>query len=87
MSVHKEISAHSQKQHQLVKTFSELDMLRERYIEEAITNCQNKDAFTTERINAVTTQINELAKNGIVPARKLVTPSMIEEYVARLEQK
>ncbi|MBM7703254.1 YpbS family protein [Metabacillus iocasae] len=87
MSVHKEISAHSQKQHQLVKTFAQLDMLREQYIERAVTKCQNNESFTTDEINIVTTQINELAKNGIVPTRKTVTKSMVEEYVSRLNQK
>jgi len=36
MSVHKEISAHSKKQHELVRTFASLEARREQAIEAAV---------------------------------------------------
>lgn len=85
MGVHKEISEHSNKQHQRVKTFAQLDMTREQYIEEAVSLCKEGKAFSVEKINGVTKRINELARQGIVPTRKMVTPEMVQEYVNRLK--
>jgi hypothetical protein len=83
MSVHKEISEHSRKQNQVVMTFLQLEQQREAYIEEAIVHCQENKPFTTEKINEVTKRINELARKGIAPQRKLVTKDMVEEFVSR----
>jgi hypothetical protein len=83
--VHHAITAHSKKQHAIVKTFIELDQKREAYIEEAVSLCQNGQPFSVERINEVTKQINELAKNGIVPQRKYVTIEMVQQYVKKLK--
>jgi hypothetical protein len=85
MSVHKEISQHSNRQHQRVKVFAELDMMREYYIEEAVSLCKEGQAFTVDKINEVTKQINDLARQGIVPTRKSVTIEMVQEYVDRLK--
>lgn len=84
--VHKAITAHSQKQHEIVTTFLRLEAQREAAIEAAVALCTNGKPFSTEGINGVTQQINELAgKYGIVPTRKYVTPEMVEEYVNRLK--
>jgi len=81
--VHQAITKHSNRQHQLVKTFVQLEGQREAYIEEAVQRCKEGLPFTVEGINQVTDEINALAKNGIVPTRKRVTPEMVKEYVAR----
>jgi hypothetical protein len=83
MSVHKQISEHSRKQNQIVTTFLKLEQQRENYIEEAIVLCKQKRPFTTDKINQVTKQINELARKGIAPQRMLVTKEMVEEFVSR----
>ncbi|MDX8345912.1 YpbS family protein [Rossellomorea sp. YZS02] len=84
MSVHKEISKHSIKQNQLVQQFLRLDEKRESAIDEAVQLCSAGKPFTTERINQVTNEINVLARQGVVPQRKIVTSEMVEEYVRRL---
>ena len=84
MSVHKAISAHVNKQNKVIVQFLSLDQKRESYIEEAILNCKSGMPFTPNKINEVTSQINELAKQGIIPTRKHVTKEMIEEYVLKL---
>lgn len=83
--VHKAITAHSQKQNHIVKTFLQLDELREYYIEESVKLCQENKPFSVDKINEVTKRINELAKNGIAPVRKLVTEEMVCEYANRLQ--
>ena len=86
MSVHKEISKHSNKQNQLVQQFMRLDGQREKAIEEAVQLCSAGKPFSTDRINQVTNEINVLARQGVVPQRKLVTTEMVEEYVSRLTE-
>ena len=83
MSVHKAISEHSRKQNQVVMNFLQLEQQRETYIEEAIVLCRQQQPYTTDKINKVTNQINELARKGIAPQRKLVTKEMVEEFVSR----
>lgn len=83
MSVHEAITNHVNKQNKRIKDFIALDQQRELFIEEAIQLCKENKHFTTDKINEVTKQINLLAKQGIIPTRKLVTPEMIREYVAR----
>jgi hypothetical protein len=87
MSVHKEISAHSTKQHEILKQFLQLEQQREFYIDEAVSLCKQGKEFSTDRINTVTAQINNLARQGVVPQRKLVTVEMVKEYSSRLESK
>jgi hypothetical protein len=82
--VHQAITAHLQKQHAILKQFAELEQERERYIDEAVKRCQNGQPFTVEKINAVTKKMNELANQGVVPARKYVTVEMVKEYVERI---
>ncbi|MCA1030439.1 YpbS family protein [Bacillus timonensis] len=86
-NVHEAITKHSQKQHEVVKTFLKLDLLREEYIEEAITLAKNHQSFSVEKINRVTNEINNLAKKGIVPLRKLVSNEMVLDYVKKLTNK
>lgn len=81
--VHQAITKHSNRQHEIVKQFLKLEAAREAYIEEAVERCKNGQPFSVHTINAVTDEINTLAKNGIVPTRKRVTPEMVEEYVRR----
>ncbi|MDF0727899.1 YpbS family protein [Cytobacillus sp. S13-E01] len=82
-NVHEAISKHSKKQHEVVKTFINLEQMRELYIEEAVDLCQQTKPFTVDKINAVTRSINDLAKKGIVPTRKYVTEEMVKTYVGR----
>ena len=81
MSVHKDISLHAEKQNQLFNKFALLEQKREDYIQEAIELCKAGKEFTTDFINEVTLQINELANQRLVPIRKIVTPEMVREYV------
>lgn len=83
MSVHEAITTHVNKQNKRINDFMALDAKREGLIEEAIQLCKDGKEFTTDRINQVTKQINELAVQGIVPSRKLVTPEMVKEYADR----
>jgi hypothetical protein len=83
MSVHKAISEHVNKQNQKINRFLLLDQQREVYIEEALFLCKQGKEFTTDKINEMTNQINTLAKQGIIPFRKLVTKEMVKEYALR----
>lgn len=85
MSVHKDISLHAEKQNQLYMKFARLDQKREEYIEQAIALCKAGKEFTTEQINEVTAQINLLANQRLIPARKQVTPEMVREYATSLK--
>lgn len=87
MSVHHAISNHSEKQHYIVKRFTELEQQREAYIEKAIQLCKKGEPFSTDEINAVTKEMNELCKKGIVtslPVRKTVTIEMVKAYVDKI---
>ena len=84
MSVHKDITTHVNKQNKRITDFVALDRKRELYIEEAVELCKQGKEFSTDKINAVTNTINELAKQGIVPSRKNVTAEMVREYVRKL---
>lgn len=83
MSVHKAITEHVNKQNQKINDFLLLDQQREAYIEEALELCKQGHDFTTDKINEVTMKINDLAKKGIIPTRKLVTIEMVREYGMR----
>ncbi|MEQ6075210.1 YpbS family protein [Bacillus subtilis] len=82
--VHKAISAHSSKQHEHIKAFMRLENMRELAIEEAVGKCRNDEPYTTDAINEITEQMNQLAKKGIVPTRRLVSKEMVREYVSRM---
>ncbi|MCZ4249020.1 YpbS family protein [Bacillus amyloliquefaciens] len=81
--VHKAISAHSAKQHHHVKSFVELEYQREQAIEAAVLKCRQNEPFTTDAINEITAKMNQLAKKGVVPARRFVTEEMVKEFVSR----
>ncbi|WP_261133707.1 YpbS family protein [Bacillus sp. Marseille-Q3570] len=85
MSVHHDISKHSNDQHERVRIFSELDQKREQLIEQALLKCKEEKTFEQEliEINKLTDEINDLARKGIVPQRKNVTKEMVEEYCKR----
>jgi hypothetical protein len=83
MSVHKAITEHVNKQNQKINDFLLLDQQREVFIEEALELCKQGKNFTTDNINEVTMKINDLAKKGIIPTRKLVTIDMVKEYAMR----
>jgi len=85
MSVHKAITEHVNKQNKKINDFLSLDQLREMYIDEAVTLCREGKPFTTEKINMVTNQINDLAKQGIIPTRKVVSIEMVREYALKNE--
>jgi hypothetical protein len=87
MEVHKAITAHSRKQNESVKACLQLDAQREAAIEAAISLASNGKEFSIDVINVVTKQINDLAKQGVAPQRKLVTEEMVMEYVGRLQEK
>lgn len=87
MNVHEAITQHSKKQHEHLSTFQQLDDERERLIQEAVDRCLKGEPFTTEAINRVTARIIEHAKHGISPLRQFVTEEMIQDYVARLQEK
>ncbi|MGM0921565.1 MAG: DUF2533 family protein [Bacillota bacterium] len=82
-NVHEEISAHSKKQHAIVSAFLALEEKREALIEQAVQQCRHSQPFSVGGINAVTADINELAKQGIIPTRKLVSEEMVREFVQR----
>lgn len=85
MSVHKDITKHVNKINQRITEFLQLDQQRESLIAEAIELCEQGKDFSTDQINDVTNRINEIAKQGNVPARKNVTPAMVREYVEKLQ--
>jgi hypothetical protein len=81
MSVHTAITAHSKKQHDHIELFLHLDQLRELAIDHAVQKCMANKPFTVEEINQISRDINEHAKKGISPTRKLVSEEMIQHYV------
>jgi predicted transcriptional regulator len=80
MSVHRDISKHSEKQHQHVAQFLKLDAMREAAIEKALQDCKAGLPFHAKEINRITAEINLHAKQGISPTRQLVTEDMIRAY-------
>lgn len=82
-NVHEAITQHSKNQHQHIQSFLKLEAKRELLIEEAIFRCVNSLPFEVEQINNVTSEMNQLASEGIVPTRKLVTKEMVQEFVDR----
>jgi hypothetical protein len=84
MSVHKAISEHSKSQNKRIGDFLRLEKLREELIEDAVSKCKNKLPYGVEKINIITKEMNQLAREGIVPQRKTVTTEMVEEYVNKL---
>ncbi len=85
MSVHKDISKHSDNQHQHIAKFLQLDAQREAAIERAIEACKAGLPFSVSEINQVTADINLHAKQGISPTRQMVTEEMLRTYVEKLK--
>lgn len=85
MSVHEEISKHSEQQHRHIAEFMTLDRLREAAIEQAIKHCKDGFPFqeAIERINHITEQINSHAKKGISPTRQYVSEAMVRAYAEK----
>jgi hypothetical protein len=86
MSVHTAITAHSKKQHDHIEAFIKLDHAREAAIEQTIQKCLAHEPFNVQAINQITHKINEHAKNGISPTRKVVSEAMIIHYSETLKQ-
>jgi predicted metal-dependent peptidase len=84
--VHHAITEHVKKQHSVVRKFSQLEQEREALIEEAVQLAMRNQPFSVHSINTVTKEMNQLAKQGIVPQRKYVTEEMILDYVKRLRK-
>ncbi len=82
-NVHEAITKHSKNQHRHIQSFLTLEGKRESLIEEAIFLCVNSLPFEVEQINKVTSEMNRLASEGIVPIRKMVTKEMVQEFVER----
>jgi hypothetical protein len=81
MSVHTAITAHSKKQHDHIELFLQLDQLREQAIDQVVQKCLANKPFNVEEINQISRDINEHAKKGISPTRKLVSEEMVKHYV------
>jgi hypothetical protein len=86
MSVHTAITAHSKKQHDHIEAFLHLDELREQAIDQAVRQYIQNEPFDVQEINRISREINDHAKRGISPTRKLVTKDMISEYAERIKQ-
>jgi hypothetical protein len=86
MSVHTAITAHSKKQHDHIEAFLHLDELREQAIDQAVRQYIHNEPFDVQEINRISREINDHAKRGISPTRKLVTKDMISEYAERIKQ-
>ncbi|CAG9610529.1 DUF2533 family protein [Pseudoneobacillus rhizosphaerae] len=82
MSVHIELAKHAEKQNKMYQVFLELDQKREILIEEAIELCTKEEAFSTDKINRVTDQINKMNLR-FIPFRKYVSVEMVKEYVKK----
>ncbi|WP_347548395.1 DUF2533 family protein [Pseudalkalibacillus hwajinpoensis] len=83
MSVHKGISQQLRQKNRQINLFVQLDKEREAAITRAVELCQAGKPFTTDRINELSAQINELAKQGSIPTRMFVTNAMVEEFVQK----
>ena len=83
MSVHKGISNQLSQKNREINLFIQLDKEREEAISHAVQLCKANESFTTERINELSAQINELAKQGSIPSRSYVTPQMVKEFVEK----
>ena len=83
MSVHKGISDQLSQKNREISLFIQLDKEREAAISRAVARCEANEPFTTDRINELSSQINELAKQGSIPTRTYVTSSMVEEFVQK----
>lgn len=84
VSVHKALTSHANKLNAILTQYANLDRDREFYIEEALSLYERGLPFTTDKINSITIQMNELSnKIENLPPRKLVTNEMVEEYVNR----
>lgn len=82
MSVHKELAQHAEKQNIKYQEFLKLDQIRENYIEEAVELCKQGFAFSTDKINEVTNEMNKMNLR-FVPFRKYVTVEMVKEYLSK----
>lgn len=86
-NVHEAITAHSKKQHQHIKQFVRLEQEREKAIDETVDKCRRNEAFSTDLINQITKQMNELAKKASFPrdgsSRKKWSPNTSAENIRR----
>ncbi|WP_377887415.1 DUF2533 family protein [Alkalihalobacillus sp. R86527] len=83
MSVHKDISSQLGRKNREINLFIQLDKEREAAIAKAVEHSHADETYSLDRVNELTSQINELAKQGSIPTRSYVTNAMIEEYVQK----
>lgn len=86
-NVHEAITAHSKKQHQHIKQFVRLEQEREKAIDDVVDKCRRNEAFSTDLINQITVQMNELAKKASFPqdgsSRRKWLPNTSAENIRR----
>ena len=80
MSVHKDLAQHAEKQNKKYQRFMELNDLRETYIEDAVQLCSERKPFSTDKINEITRQMNQINLT-FIPEMKFVSAEMISDYV------
>ncbi|OZM57466.1 hypothetical protein CIB95_08410 [Lottiidibacillus patelloidae] len=85
MTVHKAISTHSKNQAKMVKTFQQMDELREEAINTMLTLAKNNEPFSLEEVNNISKKMNEYRKqvNFELPERKLVTKEMVFQFLSK----
>jgi predicted transcriptional regulator len=86
VSVHEAITSHVKKQNSHLEQFLKLEAKREEAIDQAVAACAAGQAFTVDRINYWTAQINAHAMKGISPTRSQVTVQMVCDYVSKKSQ-
>ncbi|NHM32538.1 DUF2533 family protein [Neobacillus terrae] len=80
MSVHKDLAQHAEKQNKKYQRFLELNDLRETYIGDAVKLCSEGKPFSTDKINEITRQMNQINLT-FIPEMKIVSTEMISDYV------
>ncbi|WP_078552753.1 DUF2533 family protein [Bacillus alkalicellulosilyticus] len=83
MAVHLQIAEQVNKHIDAQNRFKRLEAFREEAIEEAIKDAKEARTVSTAKINAITEEMNAIAKAFQFPTRKLVTPEMVLEYVKK----
>ncbi|NBI27968.1 YpbS family protein [Chengkuizengella marina] len=83
MDTREALTEHTNKLHKHLVQFQELDLLREKAIDEAVQLCKEGKPFSTDKINHWTGKINDHAKQGISPTRVFVSDDMVREFVNR----
>jgi hypothetical protein len=85
MTVHKAISTHSKNQANMVKTFQQMDEMRELAIDKVFSLAKNDEPFSLEEVNKISKEMNEYRKqvNFELPERKIVTKEMVLQFLSK----